>query len=127
MSKFGWSYPAGCSGPPEDDYDDTICARCYRKLPDDPDDRTADFHGFCCWACARDTQLELLQRRVRDVARYPSANTERGVMRVMRELYKFARLAKGADAPTPLCDVPGRWDDETGRPIEAPRKATGTQ
>lgn len=24
MSIFGWSYPAGCSGPPGEDYDETI-------------------------------------------------------------------------------------------------------
>jgi hypothetical protein len=25
MSIFGWSYPPGCSGPPDDNYDDAKC------------------------------------------------------------------------------------------------------
>ena len=29
MDKFGWSYPAGCSGPPDDDYD-PYCKICGR-------------------------------------------------------------------------------------------------
>jgi len=32
MGIFGWSYPPGCSGPP--DYDDMPCEVCG-KLPDD--------------------------------------------------------------------------------------------
>ncbi len=27
MSNFGWSYPAGCSGPPDDDYAE-VCPVC---------------------------------------------------------------------------------------------------
>lgn len=27
MSDFGWSYPAGCSGPPDDDYAE-VCPVC---------------------------------------------------------------------------------------------------
>jgi hypothetical protein len=27
MSKFGWSYPPGCSGPPDDDYPCEVCGR----------------------------------------------------------------------------------------------------
>jgi hypothetical protein len=31
---FGWSYPPGCSGPPDEDYDDTTCANCRTPLGD---------------------------------------------------------------------------------------------
>lgn len=34
MGIFGWSYPPGCSGPPEDDYDDTVCYFCGAELPE---------------------------------------------------------------------------------------------
>jgi hypothetical protein len=30
MSVFGWSYPPGCSGPPEDDRDCEGCPVCYQ-------------------------------------------------------------------------------------------------
>lgn len=48
---FGWSYPPGCSGPPDDDYDDSICAWCGKKLPDDFEEGTPQWRGFCSEDC----------------------------------------------------------------------------
>lgn len=51
MSAFGWSYPPGCSGPPGDDYDETRCYHCAAKLPEDPQEGTPAWDGFCTEAC----------------------------------------------------------------------------
>jgi hypothetical protein len=58
MGKFGWSYPPGCSGPPDEDVDDTICARCWSPLPEIPlnppaagEQETWEFNGFCDAVC----------------------------------------------------------------------------
>ena len=32
MSKFGWSYPAGCNGPPDDDYPEMPCVLCGKVI-----------------------------------------------------------------------------------------------
>lgn len=37
MSIFGWSYPPGCSGPPDEDRDDfDKCPFCGKDLIDSP-------------------------------------------------------------------------------------------
>ena len=62
MSIFGWSYPPGCSGPPEDEegavWEDDVCAWCGASLPTPPiDEDTAPgsswaFEGVCDAQCA---------------------------------------------------------------------------
>lgn len=49
MTDFGWSYPAGCSGPPEDEYDDEHCMACGKELDFELDDC-----GYCSLACESD-------------------------------------------------------------------------
>lgn len=45
MSKFGWSYPPGCSGPPEDDHSD--CLVCGGNVyEEDP-----ELGGCICEEC----------------------------------------------------------------------------
>ena len=53
MSIFGWSYPPGCSGPPDDgpEFDD-VCAWCGASLPVEPKPNTWPFEGVCNAECA---------------------------------------------------------------------------
>lgn len=47
MGIFGWSYPAGCSGPPDDYYDEPQqprCGQCQAYLPHEPQMRAR--HDF---------------------------------------------------------------------------------
>ena len=51
MSKFGWSYPAGCSGPPDDDRPD-YCPVCRRENADeDGEPICAEAPDFCSVKC----------------------------------------------------------------------------
>lgn len=57
MSKFGWSYPAGCEGTPYDHCpDDSACACCGATLPPIPDEVDPEdpvWNGFCDEECRR--------------------------------------------------------------------------
>lgn len=58
MSIFGWSYPPGCSGPPDEDAaDDSVCAWCGATLPEDCKPSDWAFDGFCDAECALLQQL----------------------------------------------------------------------
>jgi hypothetical protein len=52
MSIFGWSYPPGCSGPPDEDAADDVCAWCGTTLPDDPQPDSWQYEGYCDARCA---------------------------------------------------------------------------
>jgi hypothetical protein len=62
MTDFGWSYPPGCSGPPDDDYDDTVCYHCgkdLRPIEEEAGDQS-DWpphleEGFCSQQCQEAT------------------------------------------------------------------------
>ena len=45
MPNFGWSYPAGCSGTPYDDFPPEDCPVCKKPLPEDSED------SFCSKVC----------------------------------------------------------------------------
>ena len=45
MSMFGWSYPAGCDGPPDQPEPPDECDVCGKKLPEE------NATGFCSKAC----------------------------------------------------------------------------
>lgn len=52
MSLFGWSYPAGCSGPPDDDYPED-CPVCQKPNVDEDGDwlMSGEAEGFCSTSC----------------------------------------------------------------------------
>lgn len=56
MSKFGWSYPPGCSGPPDDDAL-TGCLHCGLEPLADDDGECDYFHWFnrefCSESCRK--------------------------------------------------------------------------
>ena len=53
MSLFGWSYPAGCSGPPDDDVPE-CCPMCDKpNCDDDGEPVCAAAPDFCSTACER--------------------------------------------------------------------------
>ena len=67
MSAFGWSYPPGCSGPPE--YDDQPCEICG-LFPDDcicPECPTCSAFGDP--KCYENHGLERSQEQVQSLAR----------------------------------------------------------
>jgi hypothetical protein len=51
---FGWSYPPGCSGPPDDFYDNEHCLRCGELLDEDPEENTPQWRGFCSEDCEQE-------------------------------------------------------------------------
>lgn len=124
-SKFGWSYPPGCSGPPEPDYDDTRCCRCHRDLDDAWDEwaheniptydkkpidtgyeQSPMFSGFCCWACARD---------------YADAEaTKPYYAHEMPEREEYRRKAAGAQAPEILKEDSDEYFDGGYDPCDDP-------
>ncbi len=51
MSNFGWSYPAGCSGPPDEDYAETC--PCGKPNWDEETEEwiCPEAEGFCSVEC----------------------------------------------------------------------------
>jgi len=50
---FGWDYPAGCNGPPEDEPCDEMdhCYECNKPLPDVADSDCIEEFGYCSIKC----------------------------------------------------------------------------
>lgn len=103
---FGWSYPPGCSGPPDDDYDDTICCQCNRKLPEDSKEGDPAQEGFCCWACAREYTKDTIERYKRSLEGVNEfVDKERAAKQVKKyedELAVLEEKSKGQIAPEPI-------------------------
>lgn len=55
MSNFGWSYPAGVSGTPYDEYTPESCPVCgVANWDEEKEEFIHSSHTFCSDSCARD-------------------------------------------------------------------------
>lgn len=115
MTDFGWSYPAGCSSTPYDECpDDSICAFCERKLPENPQPETWGFHGFCNATCALrmagpfDVHGTALVLEVAGTSgRHVGPGFEADVLKPLRGM--LLRLEKHFSEDDRFCPHPGAW------------------
>ena len=71
MSKFGWSYPAGCSSVPGDESDGPeVCPVCDAdNMNDEGDWKCLTAKGFCSTDCQA-TYMERMKKDVEAEAQY---------------------------------------------------------
>ena len=75
MSKFGWSYPPGCSGPPEDNYPCEVCWQWHCICPECPE--CSDIGNPRCYAeHGLVLNPEQLKSRADKVAQWEIGNKE---------------------------------------------------
>ena len=100
MTNFGWSYPPGCSGPPEDFAcdDGELCVTCGKELPDEVEPGTPQDSGFCDERC-RDREKDII-RNIKDLAQHHGVfedgqTDDRSAARVAQRLFKYTDCGVG--------------------------------